>query len=168
MKIKKIIFGGCMILLIFLLAGTIFAWQLIPHSGTPKTNWYDVEDWEVDVCSRGVDVPEIQSSPDSGDSSYVYDFTFTLNAQETELYNVSLYEVSYYIEPMDGNITFQVFLLGPGISTNVTGEMISKPNGGKAGYEFIEYEKGVYTEAQIDYWGHASGSYTVPVVKNEE
>lgn len=167
-KIKLLWIGGIVLIVLCSLAGEMVAWQWMGKSSSPKTNWYDVEDWEVEECSKGIDVPGVTNSGDTGDSNYIYEFTFSLQSSESELHNISLYELSYYIEPMDGNITFQVFLLGSGISKNVTGELESKPNGGKAGYEFIEDEKGIYTEALIDYWGYASGSYTVPVVKNEE
>ncbi len=168
-KSKLIWVSGIVLVIFCCLSGEMIAWQWFHPSGSPKTAWYDVTDDEVEKCSKGIDVPGVITDGGShGDSNYIYELTFSLQASETELHNVSLFEVSYYIEPLEGNLTFEVFLLGSGISTNVTGELVSKPNGGKVGYEFIEDEKGIYTEALIDYWGDSSGSYIVPVVKNEE
>jgi hypothetical protein len=77
---------------------TITFLLLVSVNADPRTSWYDVEDWEVDVCSKwgGHGLAE-QSAAIEGEVTFG-DMTFAVQAQKSRLFNNTLYEIAFYIE----------------------------------------------------------------------
>ncbi|MBN2457607.1 hypothetical protein JXB31_00575 [Candidatus Woesearchaeota archaeon] len=81
-------------------------------------NWYDVSDWEVEVCSRwgGGNQPQSYSGPGLTATSIAGNFeTVTVQGQKTVTdfrgEKTYLYEASWYYQPMTGSRSYKVYLM---------------------------------------------------------
>ncbi|MDO8741008.1 MAG: hypothetical protein Q7J54_05555 [Candidatus Woesearchaeota archaeon] len=74
------------------------------------SDWYAVEDWELEVCSKWGGTDEAQRGSATSDI-YLSQLTVALQAEKTAFPdNTTLYEVSYYIQPFSEDIQFAIKL----------------------------------------------------------
>ena len=131
---------------------------------TPKTTWYNVEDWETEVCSKwaGSSAPE-NAETEAGYFSYGT-ASMTIQAMKTTLGNQTLYEVYYYIEPYDGEQTYTLQLINE--DKQITKDIASGTIGVNAGVAdyYTEYLAQNYNEARLV---HKYGTFKVPIIEKK-
>lgn len=131
---------------------------------TPKTTWYEVEDWETEICSKwsGESAPE-NAETETGYFSYGT-ASMTIQAMKTTLGNQTLYEIYYYIEPYDGEQTYTIQLINE--AKQLTKDIASGTIGVSAGVAdyYVEYLLQDYTEARLV---HKYGEFKVPIVERK-
>lgn len=151
---KKIIFA---VIGILLFAGIAYA-----GVKTPKTAWYNVEDWETEVCSKwaGSTAPE-NAETEAGYFAYGT-ASMTIQAMKTTLGNQTLYEIYYYIEPYDGEQTYSLQLINE--DKQIEKEIASGTIGVNAGVTdyYTEYLAQNYNEARLV---HKYGAFKVPIIE---
>lgn len=111
-------------------------------------DWYAVESWEVEVCSKWGGTAEAQSgSVTLTTTVYLYDLTYTINAQKTEFPdNITFYEVGYYIQPITSDVEYSVRLKNKAtgdkynITTGATASAVSGSSGFSAFYSNVTYD----------------------------
>jgi hypothetical protein len=147
------------ILGIILLAGIVYA-----GIRTPTTNWHEVEEWEIEVCSKWAG----HSSPENSETEsgyFAYGTTsMTLQAFKTNFGNQTLYEVYYYIEPYDGEQQYHIQLINN--EKQLRYEIDSGTIGVQAGVAdyYTDYLTEDYTKVRIV---HKNGIFKVPIVVRE-
>ena len=156
--------------IILLLAVLLF----VPSFISPKTadfdpvvdNWYKVEDWEIEVCSKWGGTAEAQTySSTATGSAYMFSTTVTLqgeksiSGEEENSTNTTLYEAAWYFRPMGSQQEYSVLFTGDGTETIYEGS--ASPERGDANYHAEESTK-EYTSVKIKY---ETGTLTVPIVE---
>jgi hypothetical protein len=127
--------------------------------------WYEVQDWEIEVCSKWGGTASVQQTGANAEGqSYLYATTITLQAQKTVMMsenesNSTIYEVAWYFRPLKKEQTYTIELIGDG--TEQIYHASASPEKGDANYQAIESSQ-EYESARISY---ESGSLTVPVVE---
>lgn len=107
--------------------------------GPTKTNWYEVEQWEIDACriwggaSRAV---RSSTGADEISSITLSQLTASLQAKKTSYPdNTTLYEVSWYIEPITGSVNYKILLINSrGESTVLVPSGSASSSGGSSQY----------------------------------
>jgi hypothetical protein len=130
-------------------------------AGAQKTAeglFYTVKQWEFDVCTAGVtdDFNAYDNSATAGSSTEVSmlygPVTATITAQKYSYSkNESLYEVAWYIQPKDAELTYSVYLMTknkkkyyiPGVQN-----VVADPAQGDSGF-YAEYLDKEYVQAVI-------------------
>ena len=84
--------------------------------GTYVLPWYPVQDWEIQVCTRGLSTnlaydPKANRIVSYSISSPIYTDTVTLLAKRIETGNLTYYEVGWYVQPFTGSFKVNVTLL---------------------------------------------------------
>jgi hypothetical protein len=145
-------------------------------AGVPFTNWYEVAPWETKICfdwggERGLDPNQVTA--DTMQFDIYHDLVVTIQAQAPEIVpgeyegNKRLYEVGWYIQPVQGDedISYEVTLTGPSAPAKILeSSSASYVNMGRGYYS--EYMDANYTEASIRYWNLKTKEteLTVPVI----
>lgn len=127
-----------------------------------KLPWYEVEDWEVDVCSKFGGRSESENSETFQFAPSYGDMTITLQARRTKSRNETLYEVSYFIESYSATTDYKILLKNQ--KTNAEKE-ISRGNLGPASGAtdyWTQSLKEEYTIAIVEYY---KGRIIVPIVE---
>jgi|GEM_PF-3951609 len=93
-----------------------------PEKGPPPSfqgiNWYPIEPWEAEACSKwgGYEVPIASQSPSL--LAEGRPLTVTMQGRSYPFANDKFgYEVSYYVEPMQANVSFKIVLKGEATKT---------------------------------------------------
>ncbi|MBN1385722.1 hypothetical protein JW968_01965 [Candidatus Woesearchaeota archaeon] len=170
---KKDIFAGICILV-------LLGFSLYAGAVTPTENWYDtVEDWEIEFCSYygGKEEP---ISTTGGFSYFMSQLALTLQATKGEVLpdNTQLYEVGYYIQPIQGNVTFRITLFGPYNTRMGVKNSTDVGPGGMAGFETFyvnrsreRYDRAVmHVSGSLDVYGMEGGpiEFEVPIIDRSE
>lgn len=129
---------------------------------TPTTPWYDVQEWEIEVCSKWAG----QSSPENAETETGY-FSYgttsmTIQAYKTNLGDKYFYEVYYYIEPYLETQQYNLQLVNE--AQRLTKEISSGTigvNSGVADY-YTEYLTENYNEVRLV---HKYGAFKIPIVE---
>jgi len=123
--------------------------------------WYPVEDWEVKVCSRyggTAEATNIAGARAAGDA-YMLKTTVTIQAQVTKG-EKNIYEVAWYIRPMEQQQQYKVELFGPDGSEQIyTGS--ASIHTGDSNYHAMETDK-EFINARLTY---ETGYLLVPIVE---
>lgn len=136
----------------------------------PKVDsWYDVQEWEVEVCSQWGGIGEVQKSSATpfGSETYLYSMAITLQAEKKRHYvgdaNFTyIYDVGWYIQPLKGSVDYKVYLVTESGHEKLLGEGAANMRTGDSGYYAEENTSIAYENAKIVY-GEGSG-LLVPVV----
>ncbi len=115
-------------------------------------NWYAVEDWELEICSKWGGTTEAQSGGTSSQAVFLSQNTISLQGRR-QVYNVegfdrTLYTASWYIEPI-ADLGYRVELVGQDkeyVLDHGTAS-ISSPG---TGY-YADYSNESYTGVRITY-----------------
>ncbi len=118
-------------------------------------DWYDVEDWEKEVCAKDAGLKEANNALSVSGNGRLYESSATLQALRKPSYNKSIYELAWYIHPIDEDVHYKVYL-----GTKKVAEGTASKTEGKSGY-YAELSDEDYTKAKIDY---GLGTLEVPVV----
>ena len=80
--------------------------------GPTKTNWYEVEQWEIDACRIwGGASSAVRSSSGADEISTITLSQLTASLQAKKYSypdNTTLYEASWYVEPITGSVTYKI------------------------------------------------------------
>ncbi len=120
----------------------------------PQKQWYEVEQWEIEYCSKFGGSVSPQSSAEVI-SSQVSQLTATLQgSRKKQQDNTTLYEVSYYIQPISSSIPYVVEVLGKsnGTTINRTIDRGTAYPSGTADYAAF-YSEENYNRARMNYGG---------------
>jgi len=142
--------------------------SLLIYAGTYVMPWYEVDDWEIEECSKwgGTESAETISSGTVGYSN-MDSASATLQSsrknlpidEETFTY---IYEVAWYYHPIDESKTYKIRMIGPTKTENIY-EATASDNDGDSGYHAFESTED-FTYAQMI---HEDGQFKVPVVEKE-
>lgn len=149
------------IILLFILLFSIS----ITYSDSTIPEWYKVENWEIEVCSKwgGTADAQLGGGGTAEGSSYMFSTTVTLQGQRSTVTedgeNTTVYEVAWYFRPMDGEQQYSITLMGSRPKTIYTGS--AKPEFGDSNYHAVESDQ-EYDSVKIKY---ETGSLVVPIVE---
>ncbi len=107
--------------------------------GPLKTNWYDVEQWEIDACriwGGASSANRASSGADEVSTITLSQLTATLQAKKQSYPdNTTFYEISWYIEPITGSVSYKILLINSlGESTVLVPSGIAGSPGGSSQY----------------------------------
>jgi len=128
---KRIKLFGIGIILILLVTAVIVYSQTEDEEeddGNPKStsrwdkgdwpDWYDHESWyiteeHIEICEGWGGVEGLETGTASGltAAADVIDFTVTLQGQKTILYDTTLYETAWYVQPLAGSVAYEIYLI---------------------------------------------------------
>ncbi len=102
---------GVLLLSSLPLSGIVYA---KPKQFDPRVEeWYKVEQWELDICSKWGGTETTLAGAELSTPVYLSVLTLTLQAEKIEQPdNTSLYKVTWYIEPAQGEVSYKVELVG--------------------------------------------------------
>ncbi|MBD3361823.1 hypothetical protein GF358_03455 [Candidatus Woesearchaeota archaeon] len=150
---KKII----LLIIVILLSGIAYS-----AVRTPTTPWYEVEDWEIEVCSKFAG----QSAPDNAETETGY-FSYgttsmTIQAFKSNYGDEYLYEVYYYIEPYTETQTYSIHLVNE--NKRISHEIASGTIGVNAGAMdyYTNYSALNFNEVRMV---HKYGAFKVPIIQ---
>ena len=122
--------------------------------------WYSVEEWEIEVCSKWGGTAEAQQHGGKAEgSSFMFDTTITLQAAKVLDGNDTIYEVAWYFRPTDSQQKYEVSLVGKSTKEIYTGN--AQPGTGDSNYH-AEFSKQKYDSAILRY---ETGLLEVPIVE---
>ena len=122
-----------------------------------ETGWREVEDWEIEQCSRKLS-SEIESNIKTTtlnfeSQSFSSGTSITLQALKSVYYGDIYYELAWYINPSEKNITFQIDVYdknNPQKTRMILDSTKINQNEGRGFYDaFSDTE--TYTNARIKY-----------------
>jgi hypothetical protein len=151
--------------IIFAITGILLL-AVIVYGGakTPKTAWYNVEDWETEVCSKWAG----SASPENAETETGYfaygTASMTIQATKTWQGNQTLYEIYYYIEPYDGEQTYTLTMINE--KKQIEKEIASGTigvNAGAADY-YTNYLAQDYNEVKLV---HKYGTFKIPIIEKK-
>ncbi|MBU1946852.1 MAG: hypothetical protein KKC54_07855 [Nanoarchaeota archaeon] len=127
---------------------------LIIVSGSSKIkDWYEVEDWELDVCSKWGGTEEAQSGATTSSKFYLSQTTLSLQARK-QIYGLdqinetkNLYTASWYLEPMEEK-EYKIELIGA--SPKTIGSGTASYESPANGY-YADYHNETYTDIKMTY-----------------
>ncbi|MBI2139432.1 hypothetical protein HYU14_00795 [Candidatus Woesearchaeota archaeon] len=156
--------------MLLLIIATAFARQDLSGFNPAVGGWYQVSPQEIDFCKRygGSEDAGINQDSRSSIPIALSQITLTLQAKRTSTLangqRNDLYEVSYYIEPVSGEVDFEVQLLGeftpPLDIPNGRGRAKSTEPG--MGF-YANYHTEVYSSAKIKF---GNDFIEVPVISS--
>lgn len=141
-------------------SGWYYGGEMSGVHGNPVVNWYDVSQWEVDVCFEWggtTDPNEVSQNNIAGD--YYHNLIVTLQAEvsdplseEAVTSGKRLYETAWFIQPTeaDETVNFEVYIYDSGGHGEVLESTSANYINGFRGYDVRESEKN-YTRAKILY-----------------
>jgi len=137
--------------------------MMVPVTFSDPTidDWYDVEDWEIEVCSKYGGTAEAQTGVTAkaqGDA-YMYQTTVTLQGQKSKSGDSYIYETAWYFRPMNEDQEYSIELIGPGVSKEIYKNAATKELG-DSNYH-AEESNVQYDSVKIIY---ETGTLTVPIV----
>lgn len=136
----------------------------------PKVDsWYDVEEWEVEVCSQWGGTADVQKSAATpfGSETYLYSMAITLQAEKKRHYlgasnYTYVYDVGWYIQPITGSVDYKVYLIDESDNEKLIADGAANMATGDSGYYAEENTTKAFSSAKIVY-GEGSG-LIVPIV----
>ncbi|MBU1005166.1 MAG: hypothetical protein KJ561_05025 [Nanoarchaeota archaeon] len=144
MKLKKVL----TISVLFLMSAAI-----VIAAGVKLDDWYEVEDWELEVCSKWGGTEEAQSGASSSSPIYLSQITLTLQGKK-EAYSVpnatTLYKASWYLEPT-AKVSYKVELIGNDMSEKI-GEGEASYDAPAQGY-YADYLDAGFSYVKMTYGG---------------
>ena len=132
---------------------------------TPTTPWYQVEDWEKEVCSKwGGTQFSGQAAVTSGRTFSFAALSATAQAKKFKTpENYFLYEVAYYIDSFAEDTSYEIVMFDPDkadIFTKVAAGSLA-PGAGSTGYEIYNLTQD-YTHLKFTYTG---GQIVTPIIR---
>jgi len=143
----------------------------IASAAVPTIDWYDVEDWELQVCDKWGGVEELNDGTTSA-KIYLSQMVITLQAEKVvfqldETDYTTQYKIGWYFAPYQDDYIYSVHLEGDSQIWLVDEESADQASG-KSGFKAFYENETVYHEAILDYCTtdfSDCGSLTVPVVE---
>jgi hypothetical protein len=126
-------------------------------------DWYAVEPWEVDVCSKwgGITAPEESASGQKNILNQLsQDFVMTLQAQKTVTPDKKfVYEVGYYLQPtrLEEQIVYEIIFKRNGLADKSVASATADMYNNFAGY-YLEKLDENYTEIIFSYTSQRGSS----------
>ena len=174
MRRHLVIYIGLMVLLV---VSVYAAYVPPPETGDDedpderyKFDWYDVEAWEVEFCSK---IGGVEGDISGGQSQnnilnmISQDMIMTLQAQKTVTPDgLFIYEFGYYLQPtrIEEQIIYEIRLRGEGISETVAAATAGLYND-FAGY-YLERMDQNFTSVRFAYESQRSaGTFDFPIVE---
>jgi hypothetical protein len=117
-------------------------------------DWYTIEPWELEICSKWGGTKEAQSGATSSAAIYLSQTTLSLQGKKQSYdiagVNRSLYTVSWYLEPLD-EMSYRVELINDDESISFkVGDGDSSYSEPAVGYHSEYYDK-EFTAVKIQY-----------------
>jgi len=110
-------------------------------------DWYGVSKEEIEICSKWGGTETAQKGGSLSSPIELSQLTLTLQAQKKTMPdNTTLYEISWYIQPVKNPVDYEVVLTGDG-TYNITEGEASYENAG-VGY-FTQYLEASYNQAEL-------------------
>lgn len=179
MKAKAI--QGIMLFFLFLLlTGVVYAQYYLDYSDETASDtyyttgdeliipaWYEVSEEEILFCQdwAGTETPnDVYSSAEAANFQAVSKLTITLQGFSTPLYDKTLYEMGWYVQPLNESITYTVYLIDEDGDTEEVHTGYATAETGDASYETLETDI-VYTHLQIINVEDGSEALKVPIVE---
>ncbi len=175
----KALYSSMLLFLFLLLTGVAYAQYYVNYDeeGASDTyyttggeliilDWYEVSEEEILFCQdiAGTETPsDVYSSAEAANFQPVSRLTITLQGFSTPLYDKTLYEMGWYVQPLNESITYTVYLIDEDGDAE---EVITRPataETGDAMYEVLESDV-VYTHLQI-IMEDGSEALKVPIVE---
>lgn len=154
--LKQGVFIGLLLVFFMLLTAAEFDYR--------ESDWYEVEDWEVEVCSKWGGAKEAESHTGGVYSTEFDEMAATVQASMENISNedeeMYVYEVSWYLQPMEGSEEYKVSLGGENSETIKKGSAPSTT--GDSGYYAEENSSTVYEHVILEY---EDDKLKAPVVK---
>lgn len=126
-------------------------------------DWYEVEDWEVEICSKWGGTGQAERHTGAVMQTPLHEMAATVQGEftehEAEEGETRIYEFSWYLQPIGGQESFSVTIKGD--EELVIAEGTAPPAFGDAGYHAIEETEVNYTTIVLDY---DSGKIEAPIV----
>lgn len=117
-------------------------------------DWYAVEDWELEVCSKWGGTEEAQSGASYSSPIFLSQTTLSLQAKKETYDQIenasSLYKVSWYLEPIE-DINYQVLLRGNESPITIAEGEVTYDQPAQ-GY-YAAYHNNSYTKIRMIYGG---------------
>lgn len=129
-------------------------------------DWYEVSDEEILFCQdiAGTESPDdVYSSAEAANFQPVSKLTITLQGFSTALYDKTLYEMGWYVQPLSESITYTVYLIDEEGNAEEVYTGYATAETGDASYETVESDV-VYTHLQI-IMEDGSEALKVPIVE---
>lgn len=147
---------------ILLIIGILLAGIVYAGVKTPSTPWYEVQEWETEVCSKwaGHTAPE-NAETETGYFSYGT-ASMTIQAYKTNLGEKYMYEVYYYIEPYTETQQYTIQLVNE--AQRLVKEIASGTTGINAGVadHYAEYSEQNFNEVRLV---HKYGAFKIPIIE---
>lgn len=172
-KIMVICFALCLICFLIKMAGAGkigSSLECTDIEGEPcfdpvEDDWYDVHDWELDVCMKWGG-PENTIAGSSSYSKYINQLTATIQAEkETIVDNKTLYKYSYYVMPAtpDKKVNYSIELVNSSLDNKnvLVGNVTANGHTGAGAYDALELDQ-VYDRIRLVM--NPGGVLTVPVM----
>ncbi len=153
----------------------LYGGELSVVHGNPVTDWYDISQWEVDVCFDwgGTEDPN-QVSQNNVGGDYYHNLIVSLQAEVSDpLRRLDVgsegmvYEVAWFIQPtrMDETMNFEVYMVDENRVRELVESSSSNFVNGFRGYHVAESSVN-YTRATLRYWNeNKEGELEVPFVR---
>ena len=156
-----------LVLAFLLLSGIVYAKS---KQFNPKMDdWYKVEQWELDVCSKWGGTEAAQAGAELSQPIYLSVLTLTLQAEKVDQPdNTSLFKVTWYIEPAAGEVSYKVELVGNSPISPWTVQEASTASNANAGVGFYAKYFNITEQLTHALLTYSNNQYVkVPVVKVE-
>lgn len=142
------------------------------YVGDPTENisWYNVSEEEVTFCHKyagqeaGFDG---YTTADGLSTQSVSRLTMSLQGESTAQYETTLYEVAWYIHPLEEDTTYTIYFVDEEGEQEEIITVDATALDGSAGYEVLELEE-VYTELVIINSEDGTEALRVPIVEKKE
>lgn len=167
------------VLMFLLTMPTIQPFFFSDMEDTRIVNWYEIEDWELDVCRSwaGTDNVDYSANIDFG-SLFISQLTITLQGQKTVYsnyltdnvsINTTTYEVAYYTQPLTNYTYFKIRLYNTITEEKYTVFDTAKAEiDGSSDYKAVELGQ-IYDEVQMKFNGtDSAGIFKAPIIDSEE
>lgn len=127
-----------------------------------KLPWYEVQQWELDVCSKWGGRTQAEQSTAEDTTTAYGDATVSLQARKIKGNNEALYEITYFIESytLDTDYIIRLTNEKKGLTREITRGKLG-PATSTADF-WAQYLPEEYTTITLDY---AKGPTTAPVVE---
>ena len=156
-KAVKTVLITMLIIILLSINGTPQAW-----SKQTKLPWYDVEEWELDVCSKWGGRQQADTSENNQQLETDADVTITIQAKKTKTDTGRLYEVTYFFDSYSATTSYKIKLSHT--KTNQEKELTQGtliPGTGTADY-WVQELKEEYNVAIIE---HNKGTIVTPIIE---
>lgn len=193
-EMKKTIMSFVLLICIALLAplsnggaGTLYTEDLLNReTGSPRTDWYEVEDWEIEFCYSWGGLGRVEEGgigSMSNTNQYItHNSIATLQAEVHEMVpalegeslvdaGVYVYEVGWFIQPFNEDDTnYEVYIVrSSGSKELLASGNCNYYNPSRDYYAVESEEKGEYTKAYMKFWNEDEDfELEVPIVGAEE